>query len=228
MRIILTLSLFVAAACTALAHDYEDVINARFQNVKTASYPASPFVKPMPWRVGQWIEIGITDDDNEKSISRQAIVARDGDWWVLEMQTMDDDDLVIIQLEVKGMDKMIAGGGTDDIEFRSVRMKSNDDDPITIEGFMLNMAKDMYKDGLKGWKVDATDFKPGPAVTVPAGTFASTTAAHTKLTVLGKEVESDCWLSASVPITGMVKANDNDGTTQVLLDFGTDGAKASF
>jgi len=228
MRSLLLLVAVLTTTFSALSNDYEAQINARFQNVKTASYPASSFTKPMRWSVGQWVEVGITDDDNEKSTLRQAIIARDGEWWTLEMQTMNEDDFVIVQLEVKGMDKMMAGGGTDDIEFRKVRMKTNNDDPVTIEGFMLNMASGLYKDGLKSWVIETSNIKSGPAVTVPAGTFSGTSVVRTKLQVLGSEVESECWLSASVPISGIVKTADNEGNTQVLLDFGLEGAKASF
>lgn len=225
----LVLAIMMAFAVTAVyAGDYEAEIQSAFQKAKTASYPASTFTRPMAWSVGQWVLIGLTDDDGEKSLQRMAIVNHDGEWWTIEMKSINEDDVIYMQMVLKGLDKITSPENMDELEFKKIRMKTNDDDPIEIEGFMLSMAKGVYKDGLKGWVTQSMTLKNGPALTVPAGTFAGTSVAHTTVHVLGKEVESDCWMSASVPITGMVKSTSTDGYTQVLLDFGLDGAKPSF
>ncbi|MCO6466017.1 MAG: hypothetical protein J5I53_05300 [Bradyrhizobiaceae bacterium] len=228
MKTFVALFILAVASMTALAGDNEAEILAMFQKMKTASYPASTFTKPMAWSVGQWVLFGNTDDDGEKSVSRMAIIARDGEWWTVEMKNMSEDDVTILQLELKGLNFVTSADNMDQVDFRKIRMKHNDDDPIEIEGFMLNMAKGMYKDGLKGWVMENTTIKPGPAITVPAGTFAGSSVAQSKVHMLGEEVESETWLSASVPITGLIKSTSSDGYSMVLLDFGLDGATASF
>lgn len=228
MRLLTILISCIVLTTLAHADDHEAEIQALFQKTKTASYPGGTFTAPMSWKVGQWVLIGLTDDDNEKSIIRQAIIARDGDWWTIESRVISEDDIVTIQMEMRGLDKVMKGGDMDEIEFRKIRMKTNDDDVIEIDGFMLDMAKGMYKQSMKNWVHHGETFTQGQAVTVPAGTFAGTSLARSTVSFMGSDIESDCWFSPSVPITGMVKSADSDGNTQVLLDFGLEGAQASF
>jgi hypothetical protein len=107
-------------------------------------------------------------------------------------------------------------------------MKVADNEPTVIDGFILNMTKGIYRDALKGWVRSTAELATAPPLTVPAGTFAGTTHTRSKMSILGKEVESDCWLSSVVPITGIVKSVSTEGYSQILLDFGTTGARPSF
>ncbi len=225
---VVVLALMLSCISSAVGSDYEAEINAKFSATKSATYPAGDFISHMPFAVGQWVLIGTTDDDEERSLSKLSIVGRDGDYWVLEAWTMNEDNVSISQFEVKGMEQAMQTGSIDDIDFRKIRIKTGDNDPMEITGFILDMSKGVYKEALKSWIQQSSERVSGGAVTVPAGTFTGTTKTHATIVILGDEIEADCWLSPHVPINGIVRTTNSDGYTQVLLDFGTEGARPSF
>jgi hypothetical protein len=226
MRIALIIGAFLSAAI-AFAGDYTEEINRRFEQNRTASYPAGEFSARIPFAVGQWALYGNVDDDGDKSITKYSIVARRDDYWTLETMVMNEDNVTTTQYEVRGIDAAMNSGNVDDLNFRVIRVKTDDNEPVVLEGCILTMSKAMYKEAMKSWVQSNTNLVSAGAVTVPAGTFAGTTKAHTKMSVMGKEVEADCWLSPSVPINSVVRTNNTDGYSTVLLDFGMSGATAS-
>ncbi len=221
--------LLVWSSIAVVAGDYEGKIEKLFTTQKGEQYPAETYAGVLPFSVGQWVMYGNTDDDDERSISRNSIIARDGEVWTLEMYVMTDDNITITQFDVVGMDKAMQTGTVDDVVFKRIRVKVNDADPMEISGFILDMSKGLYKEALKSWVTTTTSsVSDGGALTVPAGTFAGTTKVRSSITVMGKTIEADCYMSGVVPLGGVVQSRNSDGYSQILLDFGLSGAKASY
>ena len=212
----------------SFAEDYADKIKEHFSKTKSDSYPAQEFKSIMPYEVGQWVMYGLTDDDGERSIMKYSIVGKSGDVWVLETWMMNEDNIVISEMHVKGLKKAAETGDVDDLDIVKVRMKAGENSQVsTIDGFVLKMAKGVYQDQMEGWFNSQVDFAPGGPVTVVGGSFAGTTKAKSEVTVLGDTTEGTSWMHPAVPIYGMVRNENEDGYVMELLDFGTSGATSS-
>lgn len=209
------------------ADDHEEEVAAAFAKNKTEQYGAEKFTKVIPYKVGQWVLYGQIDDDGDQSLYKMSVVGQEGDTWILETWMMNEDDIVIMQLHVKGMQKAIETRNTDDLEFSKIKMKNNDSEPIVIDGFVLNLSAGVYKSAMNTWIQQSTDLVDGGAVVVPAGSFAGTSKAQSKVVIMGDEVEGTGYLHPAIPIYGMVKSVNDDGYTMILLDFGLEGAKPS-
>jgi hypothetical protein len=193
------------------------------------THAAAPWTKPAPIAVGQWVMFGITDDDGDRMVMKQSIIEKDGDVVTLEMVTINEDDVIMQQLTVKGLFEGVQRGNMDEVEILKVRMKTNDDEPIEVESFILKMAQGMYTKSFKGWVTQTSTVASGEDVVVPAGTFKGTTVVTSEITATGESEETKSWVHPAVPMSGVVKSVYDDGDyTMVLLDYGTTGAKASF
>jgi hypothetical protein len=193
------------------------------------THAAAPWTKPVAMAVGQWVMFGITDDDGERMVMKQSIIEKDGDVVTIEMVTINEDDVIMQQLTVKGLFDGVQRGNVDDVEILKVRMKTNDDEPVEVESFILKMAQGMYSKAFKGWVTETKTVATGEDVTVPAGTFKGTTVVTSEMTATGESEETKSWVHPAVPMSGVVKSTYDGGDyTMVLLDYGMTGAKASF
>ena len=69
-----------------------------------------------------------------------------------------------------------------------------------------------------------TSFKQGGPITVPAGTFASTSTAKAEVKILFKTFKSTTWLHPDVPVNGVVRSASDDGKNVTeLISFGFNG-----
>lgn len=209
------------------ADDHEDEVNAAFAKNKSDQYASETFSKVMPYKVGQWVLYGQTDDDGDRSLYKMSIVGQKGDTWILETWMMNEDDIIIMQMHVKGMQKALDTRSTDDLEFEKIKMKNNDSEAMTIEGFVLSMSASAHKAAMESWIQQNTQFTDGGPLTVPGGAFAGTTKAKSTVIIMGDDIESTGYLHPAIPIYGMVKSENDDGYSMVLLDFGLEGAKPS-
>ena len=226
--IICTIVVMLNASALMTADDYEERIRELFERTKSQTYAAQAFTAVIPYAVGQWVMYGHTDDDGERSIVKYSIVGKEGDEWTIETMIMDEDDIIVTQYVISGFEDAARSGNPEDIEFRKIRMRpSEDDDIVVIEGFVLDLAKGAYKDALKSWFHSNSDLSDGGSATVPAGTFAGTTKARSVVTIFGETVDATSWLHPAVPIHGLVKSENTDGYTSILLDFGMEGAVSS-
>jgi hypothetical protein len=144
------------------------------------------------------------------------------------MWMMSEDNVMVSEMHVKGFEKAATTGDVDDLDFVKVRLKAGEGSQVTtIDGFVLKMARGAYKDQMKGWFNQQASFSSGGSVTVPAGTFEGTTKSESEVTFQGDTTEGTAWMHPDIPIYGMVKNENEDGYTMVLLDFGTTGATSS-
>jgi hypothetical protein len=69
-----------------------------------------------------------------------------------------------------------------------------------------------------------TSFKNGGPVTVPAGTFTSTSITNAEVKILFKTFKSTSWLQPDVPVNGVVRTFSEDGENITeLISFGYNG-----
>lgn len=218
---------------TACAASVDPVLQKRvgewFAKTSSATYDAGgPFLKVMPYAVGQYVVYGITDGE-EKSVYRTAIVGREGDAWVVEMSTLSPTGQTTMQMAVTGLTNVQESMDPDQMDLKWIKMKSGDGEVQKIDGMVLGMMKGTYKKALTGLIVN---FQPetgsSAAVRVPAGTFNGCTKATAMVETSMGDFESVGYWHPSVPMNGMVRStSEEDNTTMELLEFGLSGAKAT-
>jgi hypothetical protein len=204
-------------------------IDAYFNAAKSATYDASEtYKRPMAYAVGQYIVTGTTHS-SERSVDKMALVGKQGDGWIIEMQSLAPRSEGISQMLVKGMEAAQENGNIDGLDIIWIKIQSEDGTVETIEGPMLTMTKGLFKKSLAGLENHFQMPADSGTVRVPAGTFNGAIKAKSDVAMMGKKYHADIWLHPSVPINGMVKSihKDSDIASE-LLDFGLSGAKRSF
>lgn len=190
------------------------------------SYPAGKnFTKPGKWAPGQYVLVGTKVKDKLDSVSRTLIVAKEGDGWIIESDSVDKKGKKnASQMLIKGYDAAMETADLTKIKVEWMKMKDDEGNVQTIEGEQMAIFNMFAKKVYESLIINIDSFKDGGAVTVPAGTFAGTNLYTSKTKVLGMTIENDSWYNAAVPVNGMVKSVTKDGKTVMeLLDFGTNG-----
>lgn len=166
---------------------------------------------------------------SERSVEKMALVGKQGDGWIIEMQSLAPRSESITQILVKGMDSAPHIDNIDGLDIIWIKIQSKDGSVETIEGPMLTMTKGLFKKALAGLQNHFQMPVDRGTVRVPAGTFNGAVKASNDAVMMGKKYQADIWLHPSVPINGMVKSihKDSDIVSE-LLDFGLSGAKRSF
>jgi len=227
------LVLFVAAGFISCGASTNPQLKAKIggifaQSSSSRNYGNSRrFTAPMRYAVGQYVVHGVTEDDGTRSISKTAIVRRDGSAYVFEFSNLTESQDSVAQLCIDGMDKARRTGNTDDIDIRWIKVKGEDGKVQKLEGPMIYMMRAVYKNSLRSVNVKIGTYTDGGVVRVPAGVFGRTNVVNAEVVVLGSTYRSKSWYHSSVPINGMVKSvTDDNEQTMELLDFGTRGATA--
>ena len=216
-----------AATIAAAGGDNDARIAAMFAAAKSATYAARPFTEPMSLKAGQWVTYGITDDDGDRTVMTTRIISVTDGEVVMEHEMILEDDVLITQFRIKGMEAARRAGSLDDIEFVGVKIKENDGEVMEIDRMVLSMAGGMYKKSLKGMAAKPTITGDGGSQRVAAGTFSGTTKMTSDVALNGTDEESIAFAHPDVPIYGIVKSTTGDEFTMELLDFGTTGAKSA-
>jgi translation elongation factor EF-G len=173
-------------------------IDAYFNTAKSDTFEASEkYKRPIPYAVGQYIVTGTTHA-SERSVEKMALVGRQGDGWIIEMQSLAPSSESISQMLVKGMEAAQESGDIDGLDIVWIKIQSEDGSVETIQGPMLTMTKGLFKKALASLEnkfqmpVDST------AVRVPAGTFNGAVKAKSNGAVMGKKYRADIWLHPSL------------------------------
>lgn len=225
------LILFVAAGLLSCGASTNPQLKAKIggifsQSGSTRNYGVSGrFMTPMRYAVGQYIVHGVTENDGTRSISKTAIVGRDGSGYVFEFSNLSESQESVAQICMDGMDKARNTGNPEDIDIRWIKVKGDDGKVQKIEGPMIYMMRAMYKNSLRSVNVKIGTYTSGGVVRVPAGSFGGTNVVNAEVVIFGSTYRSKSWYHSSVPINGMVKSvTDDNEQTMELLDFGTRGA----
>jgi hypothetical protein len=227
-RFLLLFSLCGLLAAPMMADDNEDRIKAMFEARKSATYEANAFKDVAPLAVGQWVSYGLTDDDGERSIMKCAIVGQEGDAMTMEMTMINEDNTIVMQYTIKGLGSIRLDGGSEEFDIIRIAIKTDDEEPMVLDGAMLAMMKGSYSSTLEGMKPQRTDLVDGGTQTVIGGTFNGTTKVKSSRDITGGDDETTSWVHPSIPIYATVKSVTEDEATMELLDFGMTGAKPSF
>lgn len=190
------------------------------------SFPAGKnFSKPGKWSAGQYVVVGTTVKKKPDSVTRTLIVAKEGDGWIIESNSIDKKGKkTASQMLIKGYDAAIESADLTKIKVEWMKMKNEDGEIQTIEGDQMAIFNMFAKKVYESLIINIASFTDGGAVSVPAGNFAGTNLYTSKTKILGMTIESDGWYNTAVPVNGMVKSMTKDGKTLMeLLEFGTDG-----
>lgn len=204
-------------------------IDAYFNAAKSDTYQASEkYKRPIAYAVGQYIVTGMTHA-SERTVEKMALVGKQGNGWIIEMQSLAPRTESITQMLVRGMEAAQASGDIEGLDIVWVKIKSEDGSVQTIQGPTLTMTKGLFKKALAGLENKFQMPVDSAAIRVPAGTFNGAVKASSEGAFMGKKYHADIWLHPTVPINGMVKSIHKDSDIKtMLLDFGLSGAKSSF
>ncbi|MGL4370807.1 MAG: hypothetical protein ACRCUT_14210, partial [Spirochaetota bacterium] len=186
------------------------------------NYKASgKYVRPMAWRVGQYIVVGSFEKGEKKSAMKMSIVGKADGGFIVEMATTQEESENVVQYLLKGMDKAMKSGDPKDIEFGWIKIRGEDGQIQTIEGPMIQMYKSMMPDTFSGMQLRVTAYTDGGTVVVPAGTFTGLNVVESETKAFGFTSKVKGYYPPSVPINGMVKSVSDDGKNEsVLIGFG--------
>ena len=205
-------------------------VNNYFTVTSTKTYTGSGTYKPMPLAIGQFVTHGNTEDDGKRSVSRTAIVGKEGRGWILETYTINEHSESLTQMLIVGLENVYTAKGLENFDILWVKVKGKNGQIQTIEGAPLMMAKSFYMSALQSFDISAiTNQASETDITVPAGTFKNTFSADAEMSVMGMTFRSTSWFHEKVPVNGMVRSiTDGGKMTSELLDFGKSGAKSMF
>ncbi len=225
-------ALFAIVFLSACAASVDPAMQRRivdaFNRSSDATYDATAaVVKPMPFAVGQYIVLGNTDGE-ERTISKTAIVGRDGDAWTLEITTLSPTGETAMQMKVRGLDKVQETMDPDDIDILSLKLRDREGQVQNIDGMALSLMKGQYAKALTGIAMKYEIATTTGSVKVPAGTFNGCTKATSKVETMFGDYESEGFIHPKVPLSGIVRSVMKDnGVVTELLEFGTN-ARSTF
>jgi hypothetical protein len=188
---------------------------------KSQDFSPPSALMPPDFEVGQWTKIKIVDKKGRPTVYTQKIVGEEGGAWWMETVTENYSSVHILKMLVK-MDRR----DPNSVEIRKVFQKTDDSDPLEIDGPALSLTQGLYKKSVQSMTVEWKETERVDAV-VQAGNFAQCYAMDSKVSFGPFTSASKGLFHSSVPINGLVSSS-SDGTVIELLDFGMSGAQASF
>jgi hypothetical protein len=203
-------------------------VDTLFVNSAPGSFSGGKkFLQPAPWAVGQYVILGNIEKGEKKSVAKFSIVGKADGGYIFEIINTTEKEETAIQYLIKGIDKVMKTGNSDDIEFAWIKVKGKDGKIQVFEGAMLSFAK-MFTSSVTTNMKTKTTFTDGGTVTVPAGTFSGVNLIESESKTMGFSSKSKGYYHPSVPIYGIVKSvTDDDSHETVLIGFGMSGAKAT-
>lgn len=178
---------------------------------------------------GQWAVYRSLEDGQVKAVLKMALVGKSGDAWIYEFASYSEKDANVLQEAVKGMEDVVRTGNADKAQVIWVKVKDEQGRVETLDGAMLGMGGDAYKNMLTTGAIrnSGAAVADGP-VTVPAGTFSATWRVDTPVAHGRSSENGTAWVSTLVPLWHMVKAVSANGKTVLeLVDFGTTGYRSA-
>lgn len=224
-KIVLALALVFTAALVSAT----DLGSLSVPAKGAKSLGASQAVKGADWKVGQWVVYKQLEDKQLKSVMKMALIAHDGDVWTMEIDSYSDRGDQAMQMKIKGLEKLAAGGSNDQVEIVGLKVKEKNGQVQELPAEMMGMFGGMYKKAIPDMKVSSSGFEDGGALTVPAGTFAKTWKITSESEYNGKKFKGTAWVHSAVPINKTVKSVAEDGKyVTELVDFGDSGFVSAF
>ncbi|MGI5864476.1 MAG: hypothetical protein ACOX6T_20835 [Myxococcales bacterium] len=230
MKRAVVLMCLVGAACApSINPQMQQATDALLASAKAGHDLAAPTAyEPMPWEVGQWVLVKVTDAKQQPSIQRISVVGSEGEALWVETETQDYFHRTVSKVlyakmprtpqeAVDAMLKMVSK--TDDQQPQEFDFTRNDPGTQMTKGLMKSFAQ--------GVVVAAVNANEVEDATVPAGTFRGCAKVTAKVALGPVSKETTSWFHPAVPINGNVKGVSKDGEwTFELLDFGLTGAQS--
>lgn len=221
---ILASALIITACSSGPKKDSPSALDALWQG-DGKNYSAKRFTKVKAWAAGQYVVAGNLVDGRKESVGRFLVVRKESGGWVFETTSTNRQGKVTgMQMLITGYERAVNTGKTDQIKVIWMKMLQEDGTVINLEEAQImiyNMA--LQSTWSKLINVD-TSFKQGGPITVPAGTFASTSTAKAEVKILFKTFKSTTWLHPDVPVNGVVRSASDDGKNVTeLISFGFNG-----
>ncbi len=221
---ILASALIITACSSAPKKDKPSALDALWQG-DGKTYAAKRFTKVRGWAAGQYVVTGNLVDGKKDSVGRFLVVRKEGGGWVFETtSTNREGKLTGMQMLITGYERAVNTGKTDQIKVIWMKLLQEDGTSIDLEETQImvyNMV--LQSTWSKLFNIQSSFGKGGP-VTVPAGTFASTSTANAEIKIIFKTFKSTSWLHPDVPVNGVVRSASDDGKSVTeLISFGYNG-----
>lgn len=222
--LVLIPAFFIVSCSSGSKKDSPSPFDAQWQNTGKV-YKGKKFKQVMTWAPGQYVVSGNIIDGKKDSISRFLVVGKEKGGWVFETtSTSLEGKLTGMQMLITGYERAVNTGETDEIKVVWMKMLQEDGTVQQMDETLIMVNNFALKSTWSKLINVNASFGDGGAVTVPAGTFASTSKAKTKVKVFFKTFETTTWLHADVPVNGLVKAASDDGKNITeLISFGYNG-----
>ncbi|HCF61045.1 MAG TPA: hypothetical protein DFS52_23995 [Myxococcales bacterium] len=228
-RAVVLMCLAGVSCAPSINPQMQQATDALLASVKAGHDLAAPAAyEPMPWEVGQWVLLKITDSKQQPSIQRVSVVGREGEALWVETETQDYYRHTLSKVLYAKMPRT----PQEAVEAMQKMVSKTDDQPQEVFDFTSNdpgtrLTKNLMKSFAQGVVVAAVDAEQVEDATVPAGTFRGCAKVAAKAVVGPVSKDTTSWFHPAVPVNGSVKGLSNDGEWTVeLLDFGLTGAQS--
>ncbi len=224
MRSIFALAVPLLVACASCAPAIDPAMRATVDREiaatpRDASYPAPSGHAPAPLATGQWVRFKVVRSDGRPSVVTYKIVGQEGDaFWVETVNERYTGRSVVKML--------VAFGDRSDpsqLSIRRVITKQRDHAPQELPPSMMGLVRGTYA-GVVDGLVIRWEGLPQETKHATAGTFSGAFKAKTLVHLYGYSSRATTWSHPAVPVQGLVHADNDDGTTMDLIDFGMTGA----
>lgn len=99
---------------------------------------------------------------------QNSVISKEGNNWVIEAMTLSESNQSVMQYQVSNLDRAMSERNPELIEINWIKMKTDDNKTMVIDGAMLSLMSGMYSKGMGMWTATFTGASSGGAVTVPA------------------------------------------------------------
>jgi hypothetical protein len=200
-------------------------------NPITIPAPASAANESMALAVGQWAEYKITTHDGQPAFLTQKIVGEVGGALLVEIVHDTYQGHTAEQLLVVVGDRM----DPNKIELRAVKTKDAKGRVTTLSHTDLWVARnylgpvDIYWDDAVAVSLAVHwQGKPQASTVVTAGRFEACYFTRITQSKTPQAGVTESWSHPSVPLSGLVRKQNNRGFVSELVAYGTSGARSDF
>ena len=206
-------------------------VDARIANLAarstTVAAPPAGALAPMPLATGQWAQYKMTLKDGHKELRTQKILGqRGGAFWY---------EVVEDTYQGRTVEQLLFAFGNDrdhpHVELLALRRKEPSGRVAQVSARQLSLplvTYDYYRAKAASLVASWPPLAQEPIV-VPAGRFEGCYHSHEETHGFGHDAGvTDSWRHPSVPLSGLVRLENNRGLVNELVAYGTSGAQSDF
>ncbi len=198
----------------------EQAADSEQTNDNAATFPADDAATPTAPQVGQWVRYGVRWRNGGRSTTRYAIVDREAGGWWIEIEDRRRQTLRQVRMHLRVND---AG----EMEILAL-LFTRDGRRQRIPPRLLPTYRPMLEQWL-GLMLPTEIEGDVEDAQVRAGTFQGCRRELHAIALGPQQTDAVIWRHGRIPVTGIVKLEDQAGTHQMeLLDFGLEGARSTF